>query len=259
LGLVPFASLYLIKRYFFAYEDARTPFLVQIPIAAITLLSVPVILNLVDPQWAAMAAAGSTSFGNLVAWAMGLWMLRRRAAALGVETPSQRAGTIMLVKLGGAGVVSWLVGTLLVALADDLFWIHRGMAVLLGSVVGALMTVVFLAVAWVLRVDEVRGVVGLVERRIGRGGGASSERGATLVTGGSPQDEEEGGPCTRTRIRTRCVRGGPWRGRSPCPGSPTARCGIAPARWPPVRRRPCSSCAVRPRWRRLTRSGAPIS
>src|SRR5690625_6935372 len=68
LCLVTFASLYLIKRYFFAYEDARTPFLVQIPIAAITLLSVPVILNLVDPQWAAMAAAGSTSFGNLVAW-----------------------------------------------------------------------------------------------------------------------------------------------------------------------------------------------
>src|SRR5690625_6283330 len=66
LCLVTFASLYLIKRYFFAYEDARTPFLVQIPIAAITLLSVPVILNLVDPQWAAMAAAGSTSFGNLV-------------------------------------------------------------------------------------------------------------------------------------------------------------------------------------------------
>ena len=174
LGLVPFASLYLIKRYFFAYEDARTPFLVQIPIASITLLSVPVILNLVDPQWAAMAAAGSTSFGNLVAWAMGLWMLRRRAAALGVETPSQRAGTIMLVKLGGAGVVSWLVGTLLVALADDLFWIHRGMAVLLGSVVGALMTVVFLAVAWVLRVDEVRWVVGMVQRKIGRGAGATS-------------------------------------------------------------------------------------
>ena len=174
LGLVPFASLYLIKRYFFAYEDARTPFLVQIPIAAITLLSVPVILNLVDPQWAAMAAAGSTSFGNLVAWAMGLWMLRRRAAALGVEAPSQRAGTIMLVKLGGAGVVSWLVGTLLVALADDLFWIHRGMAVLLGSVVGALMTVVFLAVAWVLRVDEVRWVVGMVQRKIGRGAGATS-------------------------------------------------------------------------------------
>src|SRR5690625_7861015 len=90
LCLVTFASLYLIKRYFFAYEDARTPFLVQIPIASITLLSVPVILNLVDPQWAAMAAAGSTSFGNLVAWAMGLWMLRRRAAALEIGRASCR-------------------------------------------------------------------------------------------------------------------------------------------------------------------------
>ena len=174
LGLVPFASLYLIKRYFFAYEDARTPFLVQIPIAVITLLSVPVILNLIDPQWAAMAAAGSTSLGSLVAWATAMWMLRRRAAALGVQAPSQRAGTIVLAKLGGAGVVSWLVGTLLVALGDDLFWTHRGMAVLLGSIVGALMTVVFLAVAWVLRVDEVRWLVGMVQRKIGRRAGATS-------------------------------------------------------------------------------------
>src|SRR5699024_412621 len=114
------------------------------------------------------------SFGNLVAWAMGPWMRRRRAAALGVEAPSQRAGTIMLVKLGGAGAGSWLVGTLRVALAGGLFWVRGGMAGVRGAVVGALMTVVFLAVGWVLRVDEVRWVVGMVQRKIGRGAGATS-------------------------------------------------------------------------------------
>ena len=174
LGLVPFASLYLIKRYFYAYEDARTPFLAQIPIAAITLISVPVILAVVDPKWAAMCAAGSTSLGNLVAWAFGLWMLRRRAAKLGVEAPSPRTGTIVLVKLGGAGVLSWLVGTGLVALAGDLFWVHRGMAVLLGTIVAMMMSIVFLAVTWMLRVDEVRWVVGMAQRKIGRGAGATS-------------------------------------------------------------------------------------
>lgn len=56
LGLVPFASLYLIKRVFYAYEDARTPFMAQIPIAALTVLSVPLILTLVDPMYAAASA-----------------------------------------------------------------------------------------------------------------------------------------------------------------------------------------------------------
>ena len=169
LGLVPFASLYLIKRLFYAYEDARTPFLAQIPIAAITLVSVPVILSVVDPKWAAMSAAGATSLGNLVAWGVGLRMLRRRAGALGVQPPSARAGTIVLGKLAGAGVLSWLVGTGLVALAGELFWSHRGMAVLLGGIVAALMGIVFTAVTWILRVEEVRWLVGVVQRMIGRG------------------------------------------------------------------------------------------
>ncbi|WP_341854053.1 lipid II flippase MurJ [Brachybacterium sp. GPGPB12] len=91
LGLMPFASLYLIKRLFYAYEDARTPFLAQIPIAAVTLISVPVILTLVDPQYAAMSAAGATSLGNLLAWLFGLWRLRRHAARHEVAPPSLRA------------------------------------------------------------------------------------------------------------------------------------------------------------------------
>src|SRR5699024_10629534 len=111
LGLVPFASLYLIKRYFFAYEDARTPFLVQIPIAAITLLSVPVILNLVDPQWAAMAAAGSASFGNRVAWAMGRGRRGGRRPGLGAEPRGRRPATLSRGSLGGAAVGGGRGGT----------------------------------------------------------------------------------------------------------------------------------------------------
>src|SRR5699024_1937334 len=91
LGLLPFASLYLIKRVFYAYEDARTPFMAQIPIAALTVLSVPLILTLVDPMYAAMAAAGASSVGNLVAWVVGIVQLRVHAARHGTPPPSLRA------------------------------------------------------------------------------------------------------------------------------------------------------------------------
>ena len=168
LGLVPFASLYLIKRVFYAYEDARTPFLSQIPIAAITVLSVPIILTTVDPQYAAMAAAGATSVGNLAAWVMGMWQLRRLAARHDMVPPSVLSGAVLAAKLGGAAVVSWAVGTALVRLLEDQFWSHRAYAVVLGMLVGAVMAVVFTAAAYLLKVPEVRQLVHTAQRVLGR-------------------------------------------------------------------------------------------
>ena len=166
LGLVPFASLYLMKRVFYAYEDARTPFLMQIPIAVVTLASVPLILTVVDPRYAAMAAAGATSLGNLVAWLTGYRMLRKQAGALEVETPSLSKGAVVLAKLVAAGALAWAVGTGLVMLVEEAIWFHRLMAVLLGGVIGVVMTAVFVGAGWLLRVDEVRWVVGIVQRRV---------------------------------------------------------------------------------------------
>ena len=138
----------------------------QIPIAAITLLSVPVILAVVDPRWAAMAAAGATSLGNLVAWTVGLLMLRRQAAKLDVEPPDIRTGAIVFAKLLAAGLVAWALGTGLVQLAEGLIWSHRVMAILLGTVIGVVMSAAFVGLAWLLRVDEVRWIIGVVERRL---------------------------------------------------------------------------------------------
>ncbi|MGP9536707.1 murein biosynthesis integral membrane protein MurJ [Brachybacterium sp. AOP43-C2-M15] len=168
LGLVPFASLYLIKRVFYAYEDARTPFLAQIPITAITLISVPIILTAVDPMYAAMAAAGATSIGNLVAWLMGMWQLRRHAARHDAVPPSAAAGFVLFAKLAASALVSWGVGTALVALAGDLFWTHRASAVLLGALVGGVMVVVFTVIAYLLRVPEMRQLVGTGRRLLHR-------------------------------------------------------------------------------------------
>ncbi|WP_193106317.1 murein biosynthesis integral membrane protein MurJ [Brachybacterium sp. FME24] len=168
LGLVPFASLYLIKRVFYAYEDARTPFISQIPIAVISLAAVPVILLAVDPRWATMAAAGSTSLGNLVAWTVGMWQLRRHAARLGTTPPSIAVGAVAMGKLLAATVVSWAVGTGLVALAGDLIWSNRPAAVALGGIIGVVMAAVFAIVGWLLKVPEVRTLIGYAQRVVTR-------------------------------------------------------------------------------------------
>ena len=168
LGLVPFASLYLIKRVFYAYEDARTPFIAQIPIAALTVLSVPIILTLVDPMYAAMASAGAMSLGNLVAWLVGMVQLRRHAARHETLPPSARVGLSLFGRLGVAAAGSWAVGTGLVLLAGDLLWRHRLLAVLLGAAIAAVMTVVFTALAHLLRVPEVQRLVGTTRRKLER-------------------------------------------------------------------------------------------
>ncbi|PMC75956.1 murein biosynthesis integral membrane protein MurJ [Brachybacterium sp. UMB0905] len=165
LGLVPFAGLYLVKRVFYAYEDARTPFLCQVPITAITLLSVPLILTLVDPRHAAMAAAGATTLGNIAAWVMGLWLLRRLAARHGAGTSGTAQSALVFVKLGGAAVLAWAVGAVLVRLLEGPMWQHRILAVVLGAMVAVVMTAVFTLVAWMLRVPDARRLVNMVGRR----------------------------------------------------------------------------------------------
>ena len=168
LGLAPFASLYLVKRVFFAYEDARTPFLAQIPIAAITVASVPIILTLVDPRYGAMSAAGAASLGNLAAWGLAQWQLRRHAQRHGAEPPRVLAGAVLLAKLAGAALVSWALGSGLVLLADAAIWAHRGLAVLLGALIAAVMTAVFIAVGHLLGVPEVHRLVGTARRLLAR-------------------------------------------------------------------------------------------
>jgi len=166
LGLVPFASLYLIKRVFYAYEDARTPFVSQIPIAVLSLLAVPLILTVVDPMYAAMTAAGVMSLGNLVAWLLGVWQLRRHAHRHGAQPPSTAAGLSLFARLVASALVSWALGSGMVLLAGDLLWTHRLVAVLIGAVIAVVMTVAFTAIAYLLRVPEVRRLVGVARRRL---------------------------------------------------------------------------------------------
>ncbi|MDO5662298.1 MAG: lipid II flippase MurJ [Brachybacterium sp.] len=167
VGLVPFAATYLVKRVFYAYEDARTPFLMQIPATLAPVLCVLPILHLVPAQYAAAAAAGSSSLGSLAGWLLGLWLLSRRVHGLGADTSTAGRTAVVLSKLLLAGVLTTAVGLGLYWLLGDLFWIHRVVAVGLGAGVGLVMTLVFVGLAWMLRVEELRAVVARVRRRRG--------------------------------------------------------------------------------------------
>ncbi len=51
IGLVPFSVTYLVQRVFYAYEDARTPFVVQVVVAVVTSIGNLVCYFVLEPRW----------------------------------------------------------------------------------------------------------------------------------------------------------------------------------------------------------------
>lgn len=166
VGLLPYSATYLVKRVFYAYEDARTSFLVQLPISLVPVLAVWPILTYVDPLWATAVAALASSMGNILGWILSLWMLDRRVRRSGASI--QTAGTTLsvMLRLFAAGAAALAVGSGMTLLLDGPMWTSRVMAVVLGAVIAAVMTAVFGALGWVLGVPEVRGMVGAVAARL---------------------------------------------------------------------------------------------
>ncbi|GAB2542769.1 murein biosynthesis integral membrane protein MurJ [Brachybacterium huguangmaarense] len=165
VGLVAFAATYLVKRVFYAYEDARAPLWMQLPNTLISVVAVVPILTFVDPRYAAATAALVSSLGNILGWILGLWLLNRRMRALGAQGATSRRSAAVLVKLLVAGAASLAAGWGLFVLLEDAFWSSKLVAVALGAGVGAVMVGVYALVAWALRVEELRSLTRVLGRR----------------------------------------------------------------------------------------------
>ncbi|WNM24478.1 murein biosynthesis integral membrane protein MurJ [Demequina capsici] len=90
LGLVPLGLMVLVKRVLFVLEDARSIFLVQIPMT-ITWIAVAYGARLlVDPQWWTVGVAAGLVASNVVAVVLRTSTLRRRLGRL----DGRRIGTV---------------------------------------------------------------------------------------------------------------------------------------------------------------------
>ncbi|MGQ4495390.1 murein biosynthesis integral membrane protein MurJ [Dermabacteraceae bacterium P13101] len=165
IGLVPFAATYLMKRMFYAYEDARTPFLMQIPITLTSLMAVWPILHFVDPRWATATAALVSSLGTCFAWILGAWVLSRQLRERGLKMDIMPSVFVYL-KLIAASLASALVGLGALWLVWEYVWLNRLTAVLLGSVVGAVITAVFVGITLLLKVQELDAVMATLKRKV---------------------------------------------------------------------------------------------
>jgi len=163
VGLVPFSTHHLVLRGFYALEDTRTPFYINVCIVVVNVAAALAAYIVLPARWAVVGLAGAFSFAYAVGLVVSIRLLRRRIG--GLDGQRVMRTYLRLALAGGvAALVAWALCRLVVAAVGD------GAAaefagVLTGLGAGAL---VFGWVAVRLHVLEVRTLVATVTDRVTR-------------------------------------------------------------------------------------------
>ncbi|GHC89658.1 murein biosynthesis integral membrane protein MurJ [Streptomyces flavofungini] len=157
LGLIPFSAQYLLLRGFYAFEDTRTPFWMAVWISAVNISLATGCHLLLPARWAVtgMAAAytASYAFGLLLT---ALRLRRRLEGRLDGKRLCRTYGKLTASALT-AGALGWLVARTCSTNLVSATW-TPGLALAAG---GATMALLFLLLARVLKISELRSLPGL--------------------------------------------------------------------------------------------------
>ena len=161
LGLVPFGVLYLLQRVFYAFEDARTPFKLQIVVTVVATITNLVSL-LLPLHWIAVGVGVGQALSNLAGMAVGLALVRRRLGGLPLRDVSRtyvRLGVASVLAGGAAYIVLLGLGQVIHGKLYSPVALAAGGPVFAG---------IYVVVARRLRVREIDDLVGPVLERARR-------------------------------------------------------------------------------------------
>ncbi len=167
VGLIPFTIQYVYLRGFYALEDTRTPFFLQLAISAVNIVvGLGLVAVFADP----MTVAPRLGLAYSVAYAVGAWItfrsLRTRLPGLSGHEVAQHTVRLTLAVLPGA------------LLAGMLAWLTReaGFGVVLAAFLlsVAVAGLGFVVLARRLRIAEMDDLITALRRRGRTGGGAGS-------------------------------------------------------------------------------------
>lgn len=160
VGLVPFTVQYVCLRAFYALEDTRTPFLLQLVISgANVVLGISVVLLLDRASLVATGLAIAYSAAYLVGVLMSFRRLRRRLPDLDGHALVEHCVRLLLAS-SPAAAAAWLVCWAFAV------WSPSRVALAASLVVaGVAAVLVFLVVARVMRIGEVTEIIATLTRR----------------------------------------------------------------------------------------------
>lgn len=108
LGLVPLGAMVLMKWVYFAFEDGKTVFLIQIPVTIVLILGAGSAWLLLPGQWWVVGAALAMSLSNLVAVVLRVRGMARRLDGLDLGR-IVRLHVQLVVAAVMSGAIGWLV------------------------------------------------------------------------------------------------------------------------------------------------------
>jgi putative peptidoglycan lipid II flippase len=151
-GLLPFALVMLQLRVFYAMRDARTPTWINVAMVA-TKIALVLIARaiLTNPQHLVIALNFSTSAAFVVGAVLGHVMLTRRFGPLGFRTVAVTVGRLAVPSAAGG-----IVAAIAVALIRDAMGTGRSGAAVSFVVGGLLGIAVFVGIAAIMRIPELR-------------------------------------------------------------------------------------------------------
>jgi putative peptidoglycan lipid II flippase len=166
LGILPFGWLYLVQRVYYAYEDAKTPFYLQVVVTVVATVA-NLVAAVVPPERTGVVVGLGQTVSNTVAAVLGLWLLRRVLGSLHLRSTTQlyvRVAIASVVAAVPTALVVWLLHQVLPQDADaNLTWASSLVVVVVGL---AVLFPVALVVAHALRVREVAVLLDPVVRRV---------------------------------------------------------------------------------------------
>jgi putative peptidoglycan lipid II flippase len=161
LGLVPFSAQYLFQRAFYSLEDARTPFVAQLPVVAVIALSSYLASALLPPDRVVIGVALGMAAGYTVGAVLSAVLLRRRLGSLD-GTRVLRTYVRLACAAVPAALVAWAASGVGHRVLDG-SWQAGAVSLVVG---GSLLLVVFVGACRLLHVSELGEVVAPVLARV---------------------------------------------------------------------------------------------
>jgi putative peptidoglycan lipid II flippase len=163
LGLPAFSAQYIALRGFYAYEDTRTPFLLQVGIASTNVALALAAYSVLPLRLKMVGVAAAYALTYAAGLALSTAVLRRRVGDLDGATVVRTYARLMLVAAaagGAAWTVAWLVGR----------WLGDGLAGSAASLAGggAVLLAVYVLGARLLRVRELDTLLATARSRLRR-------------------------------------------------------------------------------------------
>ncbi len=159
VGLTGFSATYLFQRVYYAYEDARTPFWIQVPTVMIIIAAGLASLLWLSAEYMVVGVGAGMSVSALLSAGLSAWWLRRTHGDI-----DGRRVTRTHVRLLLAGLATAAGGALVVRALNEVTASGRLGAILTCLVGGTVMCLLYLGALRLLHVEELR----TLTRRAGR-------------------------------------------------------------------------------------------